>query len=219
MKKVFLWALFAGILLANEQIKIPNANFLDTLKLMSTQKESKSANFLLGVMYLNGDKDIKQDIPKAIEHFKKDAKNLSYANYMLGFIAANGYGDVEPNYKQAIDHFTDAFRLTSAVDNKEVGPVALAAIGNIYLNNLHQPKEALAFLLQASKLKNMPNVDFVIAMIYHTSKTVKNEQKAEYYLNKAYNNASEQERAYMNQYVEGGESNTNTKEGSCFEQL
>lgn len=221
MLKIIIGAMLVSILFAGQQIAAgaPSMNFLDMLKIASKQKDSKSSNFLLGVVYLNGDESTKQDIPKAIEHFKRDVGNLSYSSYMLGFISATGYDGVEPDYNKAIEYFTNAYKLESAPDNKEVGPVALAAIGHIYLDKLEQPKEALAFLLQSSKLKNIPNVDFVIALIYHTEESIKDENLAEYYLNRAYNSASDEERNYMNKYVVGGADDGQTeqnKEDSCL---
>jgi len=215
-KFMFVIFFLAFPLFANTTVGIPTVNMTETLKLMSEQNDNKYANFLLGVMYLNGDQEVKQDIRKAIEHFEKDADNLSYASYMLGLIAAKGYGKVAPDYNKAINYFIKSYKLYSAPDNKEVGPVALAAIGNIYLNNLQKPKEALEFLLQASELRSMPNVDFVIALIYYTSEApLKNDNLAEYYLNKAYNNATVEERKYMDNYIEGKQ--TTSKEGACIE--
>lgn len=181
---------------------MPQINMLDTLKEMSKQPDGKYSNFLLGVVYINGDgEQIKQNIPLAIEYLKKDSANLSYANYLLGYLYAS-YPAEKPNYELAITYLKKAAEL-EAIDSKEVRPVAYAAIGHIYLNNLDNKKEALRYLLLTSKEKMIPNVEFAIALLYYTSEPpIKNDALAEFYLNRAYSNADEELKKIIAGYIE-----------------
>jgi len=147
-------------------------------------------------------------------YFKKDTEKLSYANYMLGYIQATS-AKSNNDYFESINHFKKAASL-KVVDSKEVAPVALAAIGNIYLNMLNKPSESLPYLLKASRLKSMPNVDFTIALIYYTSKKpLRNEELAEMYLNKAYSKADSKLKLHISKYLEGSK---NPKEPTCLKQ-
>lgn len=199
MKIIFFIVLCISL---NADMKVfPAMDMLDTFKGMSKEKGGQYSDFLIGVVYLNGDGEkVGRDIPKALKYLKKASSKLAYANYILGYVYTVGLND-KVDYNLAIKYFKKA-SIIDSIDSSEISPVALAAIGNVYFNYLNDPKKALSFLLKASVKKTMPNVDFMISIIYYLSKPpLQNKDLAEVYLKRAYKNAGEPLRNKIDKYI------------------
>jgi len=199
IKKSILFFLLFNMLYGSEIVPVKKLDMLETLKTMSTQSHGKYSGFLLGVVYLNGDreKDIEKNIDLAIKYFKKDENNLAYADYLLGYIYSNN-----GNLDESVRYFKKASSIKT-VDSKEVAPVAFASLGYVYLDRLHDEEKALQSLLESSALKPIARVDFTIALIYYTAKKpIRNTELAEIYLNRAYENADDAFKKHIMRYVQ-----------------
>jgi TPR repeat protein len=170
--------------------KVVNQNQLvKQLKVLTTTNPYvKNANFMLALYYFSGDptQDIEPDYKKALEHMKKDIDNLAIANYKIGEIYYYGLG-VEKDLLTAINWFHKAIE-KEHIDSKEVSPLANAAIGAIYLNDLQKPKKAITYLISAAN-KNNVNAQLTLAFMYLQGHGInQNWDKADYWLNEAWKN-------------------------------
>lgn len=200
---------FANPLNENVEVngKIFNPNQLvGQLKMLTTTNPYvKNANFMLGLYYFSGDpsQGIEPDYKKALEHMKKDIDNLSIANYKIGEIYYYGL-DTKQDLFSAIQWFERSIK-KEYMDSKQVAPLANAAIGAIYLNEMKDAKKAFPYLLKAAQDGTVVQAQMAIAFMYAKGDGIKqNWDEADYWLNKAWKNpnVTDEQKAYLNNSIE-----------------
>ncbi len=191
----------------NQKINNQNAD-KDIKELEKIAKDNpfmSDINYMIGIYYMAGDvkKNIKPDFNKAMLYLKKDENNIAIANYKIGELYYYGYG-VPQNYNTAIEYFKRASN-KKFKDYRGVAPIATLAIGETYMQKLHDFESAAPYLLQAADEFNKPEAQMTLAFLYYEGKGIgKNEDEANKWINRAYFNkdTTADMKAYMSNFIE-----------------
>ncbi len=221
MKKILITLIMGTVLFANpinsmtgnmNQMNMSSKQLFGHLQsLTMTNPYVEYANFMLGLYYLAGDpaQGIKQDYIKAMDYFKKDAANLAMANYKIAEMYYFGLG-IKKDTKTAMQWFLKAID-GEFMDSKQATPIANAAIGTIYLNELKDPKKAYPYLLNSAQDGNLVDAQIVLAFMYAKGDGIKqNWDEADYWLNKAWTNKAitpEQKKSLIQFIEKAGQAN------------
>lgn len=162
-------------------------------------------NYMLGIYYMAGDleKKLPPDFKKAMDYLQKDKENIAIANYKIAELYYYGYG-VDRDYQKAIEYFKRASD-KKFKDHKSVAPIALVAISQIYIEKLFEHENAIPFLMQAAQDFDKVEAQMTLAFLYYEGKGIeKNEDEANFWINKAYFNKSVtgDQKAYMSTFIE-----------------